>query len=319
MWRLTALRRDERGIALIMVIWVLALLSLMAMSFMAEARVELRRAVNLRARAEAEAMAEAGINIAVARLVAEHGEIQPQPWTETIAGETISLSVLDEHGKIDLNESDPEFLTSLLKSEGVPPNSASALAQAIVDFRDPDHDAGPQGAEDAEYPAGSAGAKDDRFATVDELLQVRGMTPRLYARIAPLVTVHSVMPVVDPLTADPRVLAAVPGIDHAELTRFLNLRAELGPVLNAPVPTDPAQKQISRDRRSKIMAKLRAAVPQHNAVARFFVTDSFGQPAFEVIAEATSAEGGHFRRDAILRIDLGGVGSYQLLEWRRPQ
>jgi general secretion pathway protein K len=318
MWRLTALRQDERGIALVMVIWVLALLSLMAMSFMAEARVELRRTANLRARAEAEALAEAGINIAVARLIAEHGEIHPQPWTETIAGETVSLSVVDEHGKIDLNEADPEFLAGLFKSEGMPPNSASALAQAIVDFRDPDHDAGPQGAEDAEYPAGSAGAKDDRFATVDELLQVHGMTPQLYARIAPLVTVHSVMPVVDPLTADPRVLAAVPGIDRAELSRFLKLRAELGPILNAPVPTDPVQKQSTRDRRIKIMAKLRAAVPQHNSVARFFVVDSFGQPTFEVIAEA-SAEGGHFRRDTILRIDVGGPGSYQLLEWRRPQ
>src|ERR1044072_3160787 len=122
MWRLTALRRGARGSALVMVIWVWALLSLMALSFMADARVELRRAVNLRARAEAEAMAEAGINIAVARLVAEHGEIQPRPWTETIAGETVSLSVLDEHGKIDLNESDPEFVTSFLKSQGVRPN-----------------------------------------------------------------------------------------------------------------------------------------------------------------------------------------------------
>ena len=171
MWQLTALRRDERGIALIMVIWVLALLSLMAMSFMAEARVEVRRAANLRARAEAEALAEAGINIAIARLVAEHGETHPPPWTESIAGGSVSVSVIDEHGKIDLNEADPELLAGLLKSQGLPPNSASALSQTIVDFRDPDHEAGPEGAEDADYPAGSGGAKDDRFATVDELLQ----------------------------------------------------------------------------------------------------------------------------------------------------
>jgi general secretion pathway protein K len=319
MWRLMALRRDERGIALVMVIWVLALLSLMAVSFLAEARVEVRRAGNLRARAEAEALAEAGINIAVARLIAEHGETHPQPWTESIGGGSVTLTVIDEHGKIDLNESDPELLRGLLKSEGVPTNTAHALAQAIVDFRDPDHDVGPQGAEDGDYPVGSSGAKDDRFETVDELLQVRGMTPALYARIAPLVTVHSVVPVIDPLTADRRVLAAVPGMDQAELARFLRLRAELAPILNAPVPTDQDKNRVSRERRSKVMTQLRAAVPQRNSVTRFFLSDSFGPPTFEVITEAQTAQGGHFRREAILRLDPDGSSSFQLLEWRRPQ
>ena len=111
------------------------------------------------------------------------------------------------------------------------------------------------------------------------------MTPRLYARVAPLLTVHSVMAVIDPIEADARVLAAVPGIDQAELARFLKVRNELAPILDAPVPTDRAQKQLFRERRSKAMTKLREAVPQHNSVTKFFLTDSFGQPTFEVIAE----------------------------------
>ena len=48
MRRVQSLPNDERGIALVMVIWVLALLSLMAASFLAEARVEVRRTANLR-------------------------------------------------------------------------------------------------------------------------------------------------------------------------------------------------------------------------------------------------------------------------------
>ena len=110
-----------------------------------------------------------------------------------------------------------------------------------------------------------------------------------------------------------------PGIDQAELARFLKVRNELAPILDAPVPTDRAQKQLFRERRSKAMTKLREAVPQHNSVTKFFLTDSFGQPTFEVIAKSMTAQGGHFRRDAILRIDAAGPGSFQLLEWRQPQ
>ena len=45
MRRLSALREDQRGFALVMVIWGLALLSLMAAAFMTEARTELRRGI----------------------------------------------------------------------------------------------------------------------------------------------------------------------------------------------------------------------------------------------------------------------------------
>ena len=319
MQRLSALRRDERGIALVMVIWVLALLSLMAMSFLAEARVEVRRADNLRAHAEAEALAEAGINIAIARLIAEHGETHPQSWTEAIAGGSVTLTVVDEHGKVDLNESSPELLTGLLKSAGVPEGMVSSLTQAIVGIRRPSRDPGSQEAEYDKDPPGSNGSNDVRFETIDELLQIQSITPTLYRRIAPLVTVHSVMPVIDPLIADARVLAAVPGMDQTELARFLKLRAELAPILNAPVSSDQAKMRLARERRDKAMTQLRAAVPQHNSVIRFFLTDDFGSPTFEVIAEATAAQGAHFRREAILRINTGDSTSFQLLEWRRPQ
>ena len=43
MRRSHVLPKDERGVALVMVIWALALLSLMAASFLASARIELRR------------------------------------------------------------------------------------------------------------------------------------------------------------------------------------------------------------------------------------------------------------------------------------
>lgn len=319
MRRLSALPADERGIALVMVIWVLALLSLMAASFLAEARVELRRSGNLRDRAEAEALAEAGIHIAIARLVAERSGTRPQRWTEALADGRVTLTLLDEHGKIDLNEAEPALLSSLFKSQGLPEIAASALTAAIVDFRDPDRAPGVDGAEDAAYPAGSGGAKDARFETADELLQVKGMTPALYARIAPLVTVHSALPVVDPLTAEPDVLAAVPNIDRAELTHFLALRTKLAPDLNSSAPGDGTEASSHSQKRTKALAQLQAAVPQRNSVARFFLAESFVRPTITILAEAITAEGARFRREAILRLSEDPSDPFQLLEWRRPQ
>ena len=319
MRRQSSLLEDERGIALVMVIWVLALLSLMAVSFLAEARVELRRAGNLRERAEAEALAEAGIHIATARLIAEHGETRPQRWRESLAGGSVLLTIASEYGKIDLNEAEPELLSGLFKSQGLPPSVASALTAAIVDFRDADHDSGLEGAEDADYPAGSGGAKDAYFETIDEVLQVKGMTPALYARIAPLVTVHSTMPVVDPGVADPGVLAAVPGIDRAELTRFLALRAELAPILNAPAKAERAGTPGSTQQRVKALAQLQAAVPQRNSVTRFFLAENLAEPTLTISAEAITATGARFRREAVLRLNEDSSHPFDLLEWRRPQ
>jgi general secretion pathway protein K len=313
------LPKDERGVALVMVIWVLALLSLMAASFLAEARVELRRAGNLRERAQAEALAEAGIQVAVARIMAEHGATRPQRWTEPMAGGSVAITLSDERGKIDLNEAEPTLLASLFESQGVPARGAKALAAAVADFRDPDRAQAIDGAEDADYPPGSGGAKDARFESVDELLQVKGMTPALYGRIAPLITIHSGLPTIDPLLAEPAVLKAVPNIDGAELDRFLALRKKLAPVLSAPVATDQADRPAIGQRRAKASADLQAAIPRRNAVERYYTSELGTAPAFTISAEAVTREGARFRREALMRLLEDRTEPFELLEWRRPR
>ncbi len=310
---------DERGIALVMVIWVLALLSLMAAGFVAEARVELRRAGNLRGHAEAEALAEAGIHIAVAKVIAEQGSTHPQRWTERLAGGSVTLTLVDERGKIDLNEAESALLASLFESQGLSSSDASALAAAVADFRDADHASEPVGAEDAAYPAQSGGAKDARFEAIDELLQVKGMTPALYARIAQLVTVYSAMPGVDPLAAEPAVLAAIPHIDRAELARFLALRARLAPILKAVATGEFAGRLALSQRREQAIAQLQAAVPKRNSAERFLLISPFAPPTFTILAEAVTVGEARFRRAAVLRIPEDPLQPHQILAWRRPR
>ena len=318
MRRLSALRKNQRGFALVMVIWGLALLSLMAAAFMAEARTELRKTGNLRDRAQAEALAEAGINLAIARLVAEQGSAYPKRWTETIAGASVTIAVTDERGRIDLNNADPKLLSGLLQSQGIPEAAASALIDTLADFRDRDHAARLNGAEDSSYPAGSGGAKDARLDAADELLQVRGMTTALYAKLEPLVTVHSGLPTIDPLVAEAGALAAVPNIDRSELERFLALRTKLAPALEAPAePGRPGAAERQR-RRGKAFAELQAAIPRRNLVDEFFTIESVPEPSFTIAVEVKSAGGARFRREAVTRIREDTARPFQLLEWRRP-
>jgi general secretion pathway protein K len=310
--------KDERGIALVMVIWVLALLSLMAASFLAEARVEVRRTANLRERAVAEALAEAGVHLALARIVAEHGGTYPQSWTESLASGTVTITLADERGKIDLNEAEPALLEGLFESQGLPARAAKALAAAVADFRDTDRAAALEGAEDGDYAAGSGGAKDFRFETPDELLQVKGMTQALYERLAPLVTVHSTLPAIDPLLAPDAVLRAVPNIDRTELNKFLTTRRKLAAVLQAR--PDPQRQQAGTDtRRAKAYGDLQAALPRRNSVERFYALDNATPPVFTISAEAVTAEGARYRREAVVRLSEDGLNPWQMLEWRRPR
>ena len=122
---------------------------------------------------------------------------------------------VDESGKFDLNAAEPASLSALMRVLGTDPAQADAVAAAIVDWRDGDDLTQPQGgAEDPQYAAAGLawGAKDAPFETVAEVEQVLGMTPALYAALAPHLTIHSGLPLPDARFAAAPVLRAI-GVD----------------------------------------------------------------------------------------------------------
>jgi general secretion pathway protein K len=315
-------RGDERGIALIMVIWMLAVLSLIAASFLAEARVEVRRAGNLIARARAEALADAGVQLAIARLMRDGGGEVPDPWSEPLSGGSVRITVADERGKIDLNGADRDLLAGLFSSHGATATEASAIAAAVIDFRDPDHDAQVNGAEDADYAAeGIAdGAKDAPFQSVEELLQVRGVTPELFAAVEPLLTVHTGANAVDPLRADAAVLGALPGIDRRELDRFLKVRGALkaSSLPRFVTGANATGGQAAAKAAGTVQARLTEAMPAMNGVGRFLAATDTALPTFLIEAEAVSADDGHFSRRAVVRLTQDASQPFIVLAWDRP-
>jgi general secretion pathway protein K len=98
----------------------------------------------------------------------------------------------------------------LFEVAGLSSADAGRFVDAVADFRDPDLEQRPAGAEDPDYAAAgfAHGAKDAPFGTIDELQQVLGMTVELYDRLAPNVTVYSGRRI-DPTVAPPMVLKVV--------------------------------------------------------------------------------------------------------------
>lgn len=187
-----------RGAALLLVLWLVALLTALVGAYALTARIEaLQGRVGSRG-AMAQEIARAGMEYALVRVADRNPETHWQPNGRAYAwrfdGHDVQVRIIDETGKVDLNQADVPLLSRLMQALGEPPDASDALAAAIVDWRDADDLGQPVGgAEDGDYAAAGRpyGAKDAPFETVAELEQVLGMTPDLYARLEPFLTLYS--------------------------------------------------------------------------------------------------------------------------------
>lgn len=223
----------QRGIALVLVLWLTALLTVIAGGFAYAMRNEAQAARNTMSQAQARALADG----AIARTAFELMRPRTIPgvwaadglahsWDED--GMRVAASAVDESGKIDLNAAPDALLNSLLQTAGqVDADTAARLVDVIEDWKDADDFRRPNGAEAAEYQAAGLPYKpaNAAFETVADLQRVLGMTPALFARLAGSLTVYSGAPGISPQFASRTVLMALPGATDAIVDTYLAQRA----------------------------------------------------------------------------------------------
>jgi len=283
-----------RGAALLLVLWILALLTGLASVFALGARTEAMQSRALERNSIARYAAEAGVEVAVLRL---QGADESQRWIPdgrsnefSYEDSRLQVRVVDESGKVDINLVGPDVLNGLLLALGVDGTRAGQLTGAIMDWRDPDNLLSAEGgAEDPEYAAAGLpyGAKDRPFETVAELQQVLGMDPATYRQLAPYVTVYSGLARPNVAFAAQPVLQAL-GLSPDQLAQMQAARESWQP--GGAVPTLPDGSPLSAQ----------------------------GTGTYSISSRATRSDGSQAQVSITLRLGgSGGFGQlYTPLSWR---
>jgi general secretion pathway protein K len=225
--------RAQRGVALVIVIWVSMLLLVIASTFIFERRTEAMVVRNSVSLARAEAAADAGVQRGIFEMY--RNDNPPERWQRdgtahdwTFDGIPVRVELRDESAKIDINTASDPLIRGLLVTSGFNDEEATRVLDAILDWRDPDVLKRANGAEEADYRAAGLTYKPANapFQAIEELQLVLGMRPDIYRRMAPSITVFSRQPGVNPVLATREVLMAIPGLTAEIVDQYIARREE---------------------------------------------------------------------------------------------
>lgn len=225
-------RSRQRGVALVLVMWVAVILAVVAGSFIFERRGEMLVVRNSISMARAQAAADAGVFRALHDL---YRQSVPDVWKRdgtphewSFEGVPVRVVVRDESAKIDINTASDALLRGLFLSLGLPENDATAILEAVLDWRDADQLKRPNGAESVDYVAAGLSYRPANapFQAIEELQLVLGMRPEIYSRILPFITVYSRLPGVNTTVASREVLLAIPGATADQVDQYLARRED---------------------------------------------------------------------------------------------
>ena len=274
----------ERGVALVIVLWAVMLLTVIAGNFVFAMRTETLVARNAVSGAQAEAMANGAVHRALyetfksaANAGTWKADGRERQWEQN--GAKIRVVMMDESGKIDINTSSDELLRGLLLSIGVNAEKSAQLLDAILDWRDADALARPNGAESEAYQA--AGLQHEPanapFDAVEQLQQILGMSHDIYLRLAPLITIHSRQPGINTLVAPRGVLMAIPGADPAQVDAYIEQRKQSLASGQTPLPFPAGVAFMSGAANSVINVHAEARMPDGAVFVREAVARRSGE------------------------------------------
>jgi general secretion pathway protein K len=214
----------------ISVLWGLGLLAAISLSLLWNGNMAYGLVHNGLEVANINATVEVAVNRAVVAL------LDPRPerrWRADgvahgfdFSGIMMKVSIQDELGKIDLNQAEGATFIALFQSVGLDLNSATSLSDQILDWRTAAPLKHLDGAKDQEYRASGRAyrPRNGPFQSVDELLLVMDMTPVLFRRIEPALTVYSGRQFIDPQLAPREALLALPSMTPDKIDSALAAR-----------------------------------------------------------------------------------------------
>lgn len=286
----------QKGMALVLVLWVLSILIIMAGSFALSMRRESSIVAVIKNNAQAMAIAESGIALAETML------LNPNPnkaWRAegniyeiNASDATIRIRIFSEVGKIDINKADQTLLQNLMTFAPVDTDHQSKLVNAILDWRDADDLVHIDGAEKEEYQQAGLNYQPSNkpFESTEELQLILGMNKSVLSWLEPLVTVYSKQPQVTMTLASREVLQVIPGVDAGLLDSYIFMRLE-NAKNDLPAPTFPVSKRENNSADAKDVLTL--------------------------VSEALKDDGSRASLSVVIKkSDNGGKTPFQILKWQ---
>ena len=210
--------RPRRALVLVLVLWLIVVMGVIATSLAYEVQVNSKLALIQKRQFVAHTLARSAIAIGMTHLqndiLMDHEENPEQMfdaycdvWAqpdrkekeiEVKMGEgTYELEVNDEEGKLNINFANQKVMKAMLLLYDYEEDDAEMIANALVDFRDPDDmSLGEAGTPEDEYYSGLLGQRftqigntseapiytcpNENFLTTDQLLDVFGIEPEVY-------------------------------------------------------------------------------------------------------------------------------------------
>lgn len=238
-------RKKQRGVALLIALLILALGASISSAMLWERNLATNRSALLLTQSQAwqyDLGAEAWAQQILRRSFGKNDTLG-STWAKQlpplpIQGGALTGHIEDLEGRFNLNNlinTDGKLnqeayasLQRLLQALEIPPQ----IANAIVDWEDPDDKVrSPGGAESGYYASLDPvyAPADAPFVSVTSLRLVRGVTPAIYARLAPYLCALPVATPVNINTASAPVLAAItPGTTLAQAQQLVKMRGQNG-------------------------------------------------------------------------------------------
>jgi general secretion pathway protein K len=226
--------KSERGIALLMVLWVLAILMVIALSFSYMTRAEMSATLSFKKSIKKKFLAEAGIERGIMEIFYRNANKKKDitfeslevwrtdgaPYNVETDDGNYEVRITDEAGKVDINRTPEVILKNMLVNIGLAMGDADTITDSIMDWKDPDDLHRLHGAESDYYMSlpHPYKAKNTNFETLEELILVRGVSREiLYGNeekrgIIDFLTVNSSMAKININAAPREVLLSIPGM-----------------------------------------------------------------------------------------------------------
>ena len=204
--------KSERGVALFLVLWVMALLTVIAGEFCYAIRTEVNITRNFKEETQTYYIAVSGLFWAIGELVVNeyvprqvkvpdgkeeqeniiwriNADIPALPFGEG----QFKVERENESGKVNLNRAGGPLLKMMLNNFEIGDADKNIIVDSIMDWRDKDNFHRANGAEDEYYLSlpQPYKSKNGDFTSIEELLLVRGVTPEIfYGGLKDMVAVH---------------------------------------------------------------------------------------------------------------------------------